>query len=295
MGTVNPEETFVLMLSSGERPRYRDDIVRVMALPDGGRLQFRYREKHVLSEVFRKLSDNGFSGCEALVAYLDTSNQNTPPEIVPCRFCRILDSEAEGEFVVIRFEVGGFAEVRQHADIRTEVVALRSQDEESLPDWEDGSLKGHFVLALKSGPTSCQSKQDRRVWQAVVENLGGRGHFRDSPFFYNLRRVVEEGPETEVRLREGKYVLKPDKIYRAEVVHYMHPATAGQRGGPWGRLDVEAKGNGVQPMMTQHLSVDSPYDVKRVYFRTTGEVSKQYALLSFARRVILCPTVSLDT
>jgi len=38
-------------------------------------------------------------------------------------------------------------------------------------------------------------------------------------------------------------------------------------------------------LTTQHLAIDSPYDIKRVYFRTTGEARKQYALLSFGRWV----------
>jgi hypothetical protein len=233
MGTANPEERFVLMLCSGERPRYRDDIVRVMALPDGGPLQFRYKKQHVWCELFHDLAHNRFSRCEALVACLDTSKRCTPPEIVPCRFCRILNSEAEGEFVVIRFEVGGFAAVEKCADMRTKITELLARDE-SLPHWEQNGLKGHFLLALTSRPTVCQSKQDRQAWQAVVENLGGREHFRDSPFFYNLRSVVEDGPETEVRLRDGKYVLKPNKIYRADVIHYTPSTTTLQRGEPWG-------------------------------------------------------------
>jgi hypothetical protein len=60
------------------------------------------------------------------------------------------------------------------------------------------------------------------------------------------------------------------------------PCSEENRGG---RLEVEAKGEAVQPLTTQHLLVDSPYDIKRVYCRTTGEVTKQYALLSFGRRV----------
>jgi len=284
MSPPNGQDKLVLMLSSGERPRYRDDIIRVMALPTGGRLQFRYRKKYVPDDVFCHLPDNGLSDCKALIAYLDTSNQDRPPEIVPCRFAQVLDSELEGEFAVIRFEVGDFAVTDQGVNPGSEASKLMPQ-QASLPHWENGSLKGHFLVALTRRLSGWQSLKDRRAWQAVVGNLGARKDFRDCPFFYHLRTVIEEDANTAVPLCEGKYVLKPDKIYRADVVHYTASTATGQQGGPWGRLEASAQGNGVQSLTTQHLAIDSPYDIKRVYFRTSGEASKQYALLSFGRRV----------
>ncbi|MEW5863233.1 MAG: hypothetical protein AB1773_06505 [Pseudomonadota bacterium] len=289
MASHGRQEKFVVMLSSGQRPRYRDDIIRVMALPTGGRTQFRYRKQHVPDDLFRELSNNGLRESEALVAYLDTSNKDRAPEIVPCRFCRIVDSEGEGEFVVIRFEVGDFAMVDKDANVQSAVTEALLNGA-SLPKWEDGKLGGHFLVALKNRPDGCRSDQDRRAWQAVVGILGGRADFRDCPFFYNLRSVVAEDAKTPVPFCEDKYALEPDKIYRADVVHYAPPTVAGQQGGPWGQLKVSAQGNGVQSLTTQPLAIDSPYDIKRVYFRTTGEARKQYALLSFGRRLTQsCP------
>lgn len=276
------QEKFVLMLSSGQRPRYRDDIIRVMALPTGGRTQFRYQKEHVPDVLFRELSNNSLRESEALVAYLDASNKDTPPEIVPCRFCRIIDSEAEGKFVVIRFEVRDFAVVDQGTNVRSAVTKLLLNGA-SLPQWEDGKLQGHFLVALGSRPSAWRSDQDRRTWQALVGILAKRADFRDCPFFYSLRTLVAEGAETPLPLRNGKYALRPDKIYRADVVHYTPEAD--QQGGPWGRMEVSVQGNGVQSLTTQPLVIDSPYDIKSVYFRTIGATGKQYALLSFGRRV----------
>lgn len=282
----NEKKTFVLMLSSGQSPRYRDDIIRVMALPTGGQMQFRYREKHV-GQMFSELSRNCLSGCEALVAYLDKTDNTREPEIVPCRFCWIIDSEAEGEFVVVRFEVGEFAVTDEGVDVRGAVADLL-HPQSTLPSWTEAKVEGHFLLELKVAPSSCRSGEDRRAWQTVVHNLGGRKDFHDCPFFYNLRGIVEEPGEESLSLSEGNYVLKPDKIYRADITHYTPPAAADQS-RLWGRLDIGVRGNGVQALTSQHLSVDSPYDVKRFYFRTTGEVRKQYALFSCGRTIRSAP------
>lgn len=289
-------ETFILMLASGQRPRYRDDIIRVMALPTGGRTQFRYRKQYVPDDLFRELSNNPLRKSKALVAYLDTSNKDRAPEIVPCRFCQVVDSEAEGEFVVIRFEVRDFAVVDQGATVWDAVIKLLPNGA-SLPQWEDGNLRGHFLVALESCPDAFQCDQNPLAWQAVVAKLAKRAGFHNNcPFFYYLRNIVEEGTETSAKLSNGKYALKPDKIYRADVAHYTPPSrTTGQQDGAWGRLEVSVQGNGVQSLTTQPLVIDSPYDIKHVYFRTIGEARKQYALLSFGRCVAGSSSGGQDT
>lgn len=286
MGPSAGQERLVLMLSSGQRPRYRDDIIRAMALPHGGRLQFRYREKYVPDDTLRELCHNSLRGCQAVVAYLDASDQAADPKVVPCRFARVLDTEVEGDFAVIRFEVGDFVRIAEGVDAGSEAKKLLPQHA-SLPAWKNGQLTGHFLIALTGRFPGCVGQQSGKAWQAVVNSIGVCPDFADCPFFYQLRSVVEEGTNTkEVKLSEGKYSLKPHKTYRADVVHYTPPRTAGEQGRLWGRIEVNVRGNGVQPLTSQHLSVDSPYDVKRVYFRTTGEATKQYALLSFDRRLI---------
>lgn len=275
----------VLMLSSGQRPRYRDDIIRVMALPTGGRLQFRYRKEHIPDEVFDELAQNHLSGSEALVAYLDTSNQGSPPEIVPCRFARVLESEVEGEFAVIHFEVGEFATVAAGTDVKEEVDEQLSNGV-CLPNWKNGNLEGHFLIALEKRPDGLKTSLEPRVWQKIVSNLGARQDFQQCPFFYRVRAVLEEGDRSEMALQAGKYVLKPDRTYQADIVHYTPSGTSGQIRRPSGWLHVDIGGGGVGALTTQRLPIDSPYDVKRVYFRATGQIARQYGLVSFSRETV---------
>jgi len=272
------------MLSSGRRPRYRDDIIRALALPKGGRLQFRYRKKYVPAAGFHALSKNKLRGAEALVAYLDASNQQATPEIVPCRFARILESELIGEFAVVRFEVAEFANVAQGVDVR-EQVSEKLPGGTEVPEWKDGELKGHFLLVLESQAAGWKRAQDPQAWQALADKLGQRQDFQSCPFFYYLRAVAKEPGPSEVQLKEGKYVLTPASMHRVEVVHYTPSTAIPGNEGVLGTLDVCVQGPGVQGVTTQRLRIDSPYDVQQVYFRTVGESQKQYGLLSFGRVV----------
>jgi hypothetical protein len=284
MVTCEPDK-FVLMLSSGQRPRYRDDIIRLMALPMGGRLQFRYRQKHVADEIFRQLGENRLRGAQAIAAYLDTSREGDPPEIVPCRFARIVDSEVEGEFAVARFEVCALARVGDVTDIRQE-VKNKLLDGSVLPEWKNGNLEGHFLLALAGKPADCRPDPDPSAWQAIVANLGEHQDFRGCPFFYYLRAIVQEGDSARLRLHDGGYVLKPDAVYRLEVIHYTPSTNSPGPQEVLGSIRVGLEGPGIQRLTTNRLAVDSPYDIKHVSFRTIGETTTQYALLSCARPAV---------
>jgi hypothetical protein len=284
MGTLSQQQRFVLMLSSGKWPRYRDDIIRALALPIGGGLQFRYRKKHVPTDAFEAMSKNAFRGAEALVAYLDASNQQPPPQIVPCRFARILETEVVGEFCVIRFEVSAFASVTQDVDLRERVCKVLPQGT-TLPVRRNGQLEGHFLLICENRPNECKGTREPQAWQEIVATLGDRQDFRTCPFFYYLRAVTEEGGRRELVVKEGKYVLRPGRMHRAEVVHYAPEKAEPETDGVLGALDVRVEGPGVQGVTSQTFRIDSPYDVKEVHFRTVGEHQKQYGLLIFHRVV----------
>jgi hypothetical protein len=116
-----------------------------------------------------------------------------------------------------------------------------------------------------------------------VANLGSRQNFRSCPFFYYLRGVTEEGSRRELAVKEGKYVLKPARMYRAEVVHYTPVTPEPEAGGALGTLDVCVQGPGVQEVTSGSLRIDSPYDVKEVHFRTVGENQRQHGLIIFRR------------
>ena len=91
----------ILLLSSGQRPRYRDDIIRALALPTGARLQFRYNKMYVAQAFVDEKKRKSLVNREVLIGYLDTGEKKGDMEIVPCRFGRLVKVQAEGNFLVI--------------------------------------------------------------------------------------------------------------------------------------------------------------------------------------------------
>ena len=77
-----------ICLSSGARPRYREDIVRALAMPEGTHLAFRYDQKWVDPNVIRDLRE----WLDDPFAY---SKVAAPPIALPL-FANILDSIGGG-------------------------------------------------------------------------------------------------------------------------------------------------------------------------------------------------------
>ena len=66
-----------ICLSSGIRPRYRDDVLRTLAMPAGTRLQLRYDQNWVAPEVLQAVSHGTILDVPVLIAYVDQSSNRS--------------------------------------------------------------------------------------------------------------------------------------------------------------------------------------------------------------------------
>jgi hypothetical protein len=147
------EDRMLLFLSSGARSRYREDIVRTLALPSGGRLQFRYDLSIVDETVINDTKSGKLLGQRALVCYLWNRAEGAPPEYVPCRAVEVTAAEIVGSSFVVLFKVGDYAKLTGKSDF---VSSIEDENRPKLPRWErEGAkfkLRGLFVIALKGEP-----------------------------------------------------------------------------------------------------------------------------------------------
>src|SRR5438477_10287636 len=86
-------------LSSGASPRYRQDILRALAMPHGASLQFRYQSKWIAPSATEKIKNAKVGNTPALIAYIDQTVPGQTPELTSCRFARISDASVHGTTV----------------------------------------------------------------------------------------------------------------------------------------------------------------------------------------------------
>ena len=215
-------------------------------------------------------------------------------EVVPCRFGSLVSIREEGNFVVVNFDVTGF--VGRGDGLLKRCVLKRNEiqpfTEGCLPFWnckkDKKKIEGEFCHLLTGVPGGVECKRDELgAWQATVAELRSRGGFADYPFFYTVRGVFEtRRTERKIRPKNGGYVLEPNRRHGIKMVHYAGepPFVDNEKlSGDW-MIVAEAKGHGIQQLTSQYPLVDSRYDVKTSYFRTSGKVEAQYGVMSVSRK-----------
>ena len=281
MGRSIRPTKIVLLLSSGATPRYRDDILRSLAIPTGAHLQFRYDKTRVSTTLFEKLRENTIRGYHAMVGYFDTSTHAI--EIIPLRFARIHESIVEGDFSIIRFEVRGYAATKKGEESLTNInhltdglLPFRSADDE---------ISGHSCHLLTSTPPGWQNNCNLEVWQKIVTNLASRHDFQDCSFFYSVRGIYQL-PKVRAKMpSNGVYTLKANRgltasssPYRLDIIHWAKEVPSQDN---W--ILSKVAGNGIQSLTAERLEIDSRYDIKSIYFRVLHNSLKQHAVFLLGR------------
>src|SRR5688572_18618268 len=99
----------IVFLSSSARPRYADDIIRMLSLPIGAQMQFRYSANWLATDVRDQVPRGLLAGEYALVCFVADDKASKPYEMVPVRFVRIIRAEQVGTSYILTLAADAFA------------------------------------------------------------------------------------------------------------------------------------------------------------------------------------------
>lgn len=255
----------LLCLSSGAKPRYRQDILRALALPQGAVLRFRYDAGYVAESLKEPLAQNKLADQAVCLAYLDSSEQGKEPEIVPCRVAKLTSSKPVGEFFILELEVGDFSIAKDIGEFNRQVRTLAG----SLPAWRDGKLVGKFCEKLSSPPSSVVSSSGVGEWQGLCRTLADHNDFKAEPFFYRVEGLFPAGSNESLPLKQATWEVEAGRLYDLRVVHYSGRGVDGgvSKDEPsW--VTVESDEKAISFVSNRLLAVDSRYDEKSFRLRT---------------------------
>jgi hypothetical protein len=265
----------LICLSSGDRPLYRQDILRALALPIESTLQFRYDRRWVSDGVLSKIQDHSIVGQEVLIAYADQSrsvDKSTPTgaiELVPVRLARVIFAAAPGGTVSLIFSVSKVAYSSNLDAFNNEVSNLTGR---SLPRWLEGSPKGSYCTELSNRPTNLTEIKDLSQWEEVINQLAVRKDFEHEETFFTVVGLLTED-ELHTMGAELQHMLWPQElpanVLRDLVIYHYHPTKApASLGisisvGPELRLQSPAK-----------VQLDSRYDLKKFQVQSEDPLSR---------------------
>ncbi|WP_265587365.1 hypothetical protein [Sphingomicrobium arenosum] len=278
--------TPLILLSSGLRARYREDVVRALALPTGRKLQFRYRKRHIESALVKNLKS--LTGRTVFICYLECSDPNRQIRLLPVRSAKIGAVEAAGEKFIFTLIVEKYfsspndAAKLIEADKKFKVPAWKTPadggstyasglwaqgSELSLSDFElvkhnrdGGHLLAFENTAVQLGATSDFSSVEERLFFNLValEEAGKRYEFGPSPTFK----------------RNG---------VQSVLIHHLTPNMPTGPEAPTLFLKYAVFGHGLEPIHGNLLKIDSEYDLKRLRLDVKKGVRDTINSLSIGR------------
>jgi hypothetical protein len=280
----------LLCLSSGFTRRYRHDVLRAIAMPSGTRFHFRYELGLIPDGLQAPISRNEFKGEDLCLAYLDRTDPNRPPEVIPCRAAKVVETKTIGDFCTIEFELSGFYLAPDLAAFNSQLSARTGY----LPHWkDDGKLSGHFCHQLDSNPASLRSTCDISDWQELVKQLSNRKDFASEPFLYHVRGLYVPGQKDAIAPDAGIYRVKGGTSYEIRVIHYTPGETHDRvavEDVNW--LVADADPANISFITTTSLAIDSAYDEKKIRFRTLSATGRQDSVVSVFRRIGGAPSTT---
>lgn len=269
-----------LCLSSGASPRYREDVLRALAQPWGSVLQFRYLQRYLAPGILEKVQAAGNKESQALIAYIDLSDTNKVPEIIPCRFALISEITVVGTALTLQLELHEFAVA---ADLSKFNDELKKKSLGTVPVWQtDGDkkrAKGDYWLELPAEPTTTVPSDKLDDWEKIVTQLAARDDFKDEGSFYTVVGINEIPSRSAVTANKGRYDFRPGHEYELSLYHF-YPKDVPLRA----RVTLTTTSQWLAFTTNPELQLDSRYDLKRVRFKAGKPAKEEDAWISVTRK-----------
>ena len=261
----------LVCLSSGTAPQYRLDILRVMALPEGTEIQFRYDGDLIDAAVRPGLGQDKRHDTPVLLAYLDLTPPVTTPgprTIYPCRHARLIASEMLGQFYILRFRLGAFCQCPN-------LDSFRKQLAPKGPQAKDGTLQGNWVFEDEFAK-SCVASDDMAVWQKSMKDLAATPDYASEAFFFRVMGLYRRGSDRELNPRNGEYRLASGSEYEWRIFHF-HPESDAHKAATVSTvIQVASASEEIKSVTSPELAIDSSYDLKSFHFRTNAVSVTEY-------------------
>lgn len=265
----------LILLSSGARRRYRDDIIRALAHPPGTEFRFRYGDEYVEASIVASVRSKTILSCPALICYLADQGEDMSACIIPCRFATVTRAQLVGTSIILTLSAGAYVQSLDNPKLRS----LMTDDERALLPYQGSDAKtppGKFVfpiaapLTANAAPDAAGARAFEKTAEALRDAAFGANHPPMS--FYAVRDLTEVGSKLGssgpvISPKHGRYELRSGKRYALDVYSFSPDSDANPSDAS--TLIVQADDGELKFSSEIAAKLDSRYDLNR--FRFTAE------------------------
>lgn len=273
----------IVFISSSARQRYADDIIRMLALPKGGQMQFRYSAVWISDEVRRRVPGGQLADECGLVCFVASDKATTPYVLIPVRFVRVIRVELVGTSYIVTLAADAYASGVTDAALRGAVPA---DDRKRLPS---AAKVADELYCLEAAFNPRPHKRfDYRAFEATAEQLSKQPTFNtEETAFFAVRQISKiDGWSwfgtfaSPSAIERGAFKLRTGNRYECQVYCLrLFEHDKGEDGvrPPLKELALVAQGSdaSIQFASTKRSVIDSRYDVKRYVFAVELEAMRR--------------------
>ncbi|MER8505258.1 hypothetical protein [Mesorhizobium sp. M0618] len=273
----------IVFLSSSARARYADDIIRMLALPRGGQMQFRYDGKWLAGDVRSRVPREQLADEYALVCFVAGSSDPIPYELIPIRIARVIRAESVGTSYIFTLAADAYVSEATTGELR---AAISPACRERLPSAAQGPSEIYcFSLDFELRP---HQRLTFEAFEETAKQLSRHKSFAaEQSAFFAVRQISKISGRSwfgtwprSSAVEQGAFRVSTGKRYECEVYClrlFEHPIDAdGARSTPKElALVAEANDDSIQFASAKRSVIDSRYDLKRYVFAAEPEVMRR--------------------
>lgn len=291
MPETRPDGSLILLFSSNIRPLYEQDILDVLAAPEGVRYRFRYEDRYVSKALLDQWGEK-LPGAPVLVLFsLQQEARYHDPVFFPVRLGVVSRAWKEAKYHFIEFIVGGYVALPEPPPDETR--------RDQRPKWDqpvreftkylaDQRCETPYPVSASLGPDivhASESPLDVKSAATVLFERTGRYLSRTDSFrkarFVRFLRLVPEGARDEKALTIDTglnvFNLIAGMTYRLQVMQ-TQPIDVTERES----FLVKSDGEIIKVIGREAFDIASRYDVMDVpiHARYHGSIEIRETILA---------------
>lgn len=249
-------------------------------MPAGTWIQFRYAREWVAPAILADLADSKkrktLRGRGVLISYVDQTDPQRDPELLPCRMASLVDVVPLGRTVSLQLELADFALASDLTHFNDEVASLAGN---LFPRREADGLRGSYWFEIARDLNSIARSSDLATWEGIVQQVATRPDFQGEHFFYTVEGLVDVGPNKPLAAERNMFHMRPNREYDLRIYHF-HPT----QGDPKALIGLETSHASLSFTTNPDVLLDSRYDLKRIRLRTMSPESREPGVLTVRRQ-----------
>jgi hypothetical protein len=286
----------LLLISSNIARRYSDDIVRLLALPSGAEIQFRYDEKYLDSAVLQRAREGKLNQENALVCFMMADAEARKTQLVSCRAVTVSRSAIVGSSCILTLVAAEYVYPLDDEAIRKKL----SSNELALVPAYAGDAKvpaGKFVIEVHAtlhGAKIAAPKDSVDAFEQTTAHLSAFETFAPTKriAFFAIRGMIAPDQQTSFFRRRapspatfshGAYELMCGVHYELLVYTYRPAGSAIEAAST--KLTIDSNEKAVRFTSNKQIVLDSRYDLHRFAFTTDDRLEALPAGLTVALSV----------